>query len=116
MRFYMHCILRIKVVDVRAIKQIKMPLLYEVRKKLRALNVPYVSLSLSEKPNKKIRVIIDNKVIHFGDKRSQTFLEGASESKRKAYKARHERVLLKDGRRAIDVKYTPAWLSYHILW
>ncbi len=96
-----------------------MSLLYEVRKKLRALRVPYTSLSLSDKRTKKIRVIINNKVIHFGDKSSQTYLEGASESKRKAYKARHEKILVKDGQeqtRAIDVKYSPAWLSYHVLW
>lgn len=93
-----------------------MSLLYEVRKKLRALRVPYTSLSLSDKRTKKIRVIINNKVIHFGDKSSQTYLEGASESKRKAYKARHGKILAKDQTRAIDVKYSPAWLSYHVLW
>ena len=36
--------------------------------------------------------------------------------RRSTYRARAEGQMLKDGRRAIDVRYTPAWFSYHYLW
>lgn len=36
--------------------------------------------------------------------------------RRKSYRARHGGLKCKDGRRCIDVKYSPAWFSYHYLW
>jgi hypothetical protein len=36
--------------------------------------------------------------------------------RRKNYRTRHGGVLLKDGRKAVNVKYTPAWFSYNFLW
>ena len=36
--------------------------------------------------------------------------------RRKNYKSRHGGVLTKDGRKAISVRYTPAWFSYYFLW
>jgi hypothetical protein len=36
--------------------------------------------------------------------------------RRKNYRARHAGVINKDGKRAIDVKYSPAWFSYYFLW
>ena len=91
-------------------------LLSLVKKKLKHYNVPYESLELSNKPDKKLKVQIDGKVIHFGARDSQTYLEGASKQKRDAYRARHSKIFLKDGTRAIDKLYSPAWLSMKILW
>ncbi len=91
-------------------------LLTEVKKKLRDLKIPYQYAELSKRPDKKIMIRINNKTIHFGSKDSQTYLEQKNDEKRNAYIARHSKIYLKDGTRAIDAKYSPAWLSYHVLW
>jgi hypothetical protein len=91
-------------------------LLTKVKRKLDRLKVPYIEVALSNRPTKKIMVVINGKRIHFGAKNSNTFLEGATKQKRDNYRKRHSLIYLKDGRRAIDFKYSPAWLSYYILW
>jgi len=74
-------------------------------------------LYLSDRKDKKLLMITpDNKKVHFGAKKSITYLEGASEEKRKNYKLRHSKIYTKDGVRAIDIKYSPAMLSNSILW
>ena len=93
-----------------------MSLLELVKKKLNKLKVPYDSVTLSPNPKKKIRVVINGKSVDFGAQGSVTFLEGSTEKKKNAYIARHSKKLLKDGRRAIDVMYSPAWFSMHVLW
>jgi hypothetical protein len=91
-------------------------LLTKVKRKLDRLKVPYIEVALSNRPTKKIMVVINGRRIHFGAKNSNTFLEGATKQKRDNYRKRHSLIYLKDGRRAIDFKYSPAWLSYYILW
>lgn len=49
-------------------------LLSKVKKKLSDLNIKYDSVNLSDRPNKKIRIMINGKVIHFGAKNSVTFI------------------------------------------
>ena len=74
-------------------------------------------INISTRKGKKFMIRSpEGKLIHFGAKNSTTFLEGASEEKRKSYRARHSKIILKDGRRAIDVRYSPAFLSWHLLW
>ena len=74
-------------------------------------------IQLSPRDNKKLMLITPRgKKIHFGAKNSTTFLEGASEEKRKNYRARHSKIKLNDGRKAYRVKNTPSYLSWHILW
>jgi hypothetical protein len=36
--------------------------------------------------------------------------------RRKNYRARHKGMLTKSGKKAIAVKYSPAWFSYYYLW
>jgi hypothetical protein len=91
-------------------------LLTEVKKRMRKLGIPFQYAELSKRWNKKIKVVIDGKTIHFGEKYSTSYLEGAPEHVRDAYRARHSKIFLKDGRQAVNVKYTPAYLSYWILW
>lgn len=91
-------------------------LIFLVEEKMKKLNIPYGYVGISSKPNKKIEVVINGKTIHFGSKESLTFIEGADKQKRNAYIARHSKIMLKDGTRAIDKLYSPAWLSYHVLW
>lgn len=85
--------------------------------KLDSLGVPYVSLKISTRPGKKLVVTVKGgKTIHFGQAGSQTYLEGAPEAKRDAYRARHSKIKLKDGSLAIEQKYSPAWFAWHVLW
>ena len=91
-------------------------LLKLVGQRLDALGVKYSSVSLSDRPGKKIKLVVDGKTVHFGAKGSETYLEGASESKRAGYRARHEKIMLKTGQRAVDVELSPAWLSMNVLW
>jgi hypothetical protein len=98
-----------------------MNLLNKVENKLRELNVSFISVELSDRKDKKLKLIYydDNeniKTVHFGSKGSETFLDHNDEKKRKAYIARHSKILLKDGTRAIDKKYSSAWFSMNILW
>lgn len=91
-------------------------LLTAVKKQMKKLKIPFESVELSDRPNKKIKVVINGKTIYFGDKNSQTYLEGADKQKRDAYRARASKIYLKDRSRAIDHVYSPAWLSYHVFW
>lgn len=93
-----------------------MSLIDKVKKKLAEFKVPYELVELSDKPNKKIKIVINGKVIHFGDKNSLTFLEGADDKKRKAYQARASKITNKDGEYTYKIRYTPNFLSFNILW
>lgn len=74
-------------------------------------------IRLSTRDKKKVKVILkDDREVHFGAKGTMTFLEGADESKRAAYRKRHEAIILNNGKKAIDEYLSPAFLSYHILW
>jgi hypothetical protein len=64
--------------------------------------------------------------IHFGDKRYEQFEDRVlglysnkdhlDKRRRAAYRKRHGVTLTKDRRRAVDVKFSPAWFSWHYLW
>ena len=92
-------------------------LLDRVQKRLHKLRIPFLSVGISEKKGKKLRLtLMDGHTVDFGAAGSQTYLEGASEAKKKAYLARHSKIYLKNGKRAIDMPYSPAWLSLKVLW
>jgi hypothetical protein len=93
-----------------------MNLLYLVKQRMKQLKIPYEDVKLSDKPDKKIMTKIAGKWIHFGAKNSQTFLEGASEAKRDSYRARASKIKNKEGNFTYNIKYTPNFLSYFILW
>ena len=46
-------------------------------------------LKPSTRKNKKYQLILDDQIIHFGQKGSQTYVEGASKQKREQYLKRH---------------------------
>jgi hypothetical protein len=91
-------------------------ILQKVKKRLIELKVPYEYVRLSERPNKKIVIRIKGKTIHFGQKQSQTYIEGASEQKRNAYRARSSKITNKKGEYTYLIPFTNNYLSYHILW
>lgn len=69
--------------------------------------ITYTVVKLSKVPNQ--MTVINGGIIYFGARGSNIFIEIASEQK--GITIENE-----DGRRAIKVKYIPAWLSYFILW
>ena len=46
-------------------------------------------LKPSTRKNKKYQLVLDDQIIHFGQKGSQTYVEGASKEKREQYLKRH---------------------------
>lgn len=71
----------------------------------------------STRPTKKWMTITpDGKKVHWGDPNMQDFTQHHSSKRRKNYRKRHSGILLKDGSRAIDKKFSPAWLAYHLTW
>lgn len=70
-----------------------------------------IKLKPSTRKNKKLDAFLkDKKVGSFGDSRYTDFILSRDKTKRKAYRARHSKDLLKPG------KYTPGKLAYYILW
>lgn len=71
------------------------------------------------------------KIVHFGHKKYQQYKDSVpvsmggglwshknhgDETRRQSYRARHGGIKRKNGQKAINVKYTPGWFSYHFLW
>lgn len=55
-------------------------------------------------------------VVHWGHPTMKDFTQHHSLKRRKNYRSRHAGILLKDGSRAIDKTWSPAWLSYYVTW
>lgn len=91
-------------------------LLSRVKNKLAALGIDYESVQLSDRPNKKIKIVINGRVIHFGAKGSITYLEQTNEQKRAAYRARASKIKNKNGEYTYKIKYTPNYLAFNVLW
>jgi len=78
----------------------------------------------SDKKDKKYYYLKDGKKTYFGGNPSiyKDFLDYSeydkdlAKKKRKAYRLRHSNIILNDGSRAIDKKYSPAFFSYYLLW
>ena len=73
----------------------------------------------------------DGRKVPFGDRRYEHYKDSVpvslgggkwskkdhlDTSRRRNYRTRHAAVKLKNGKRSIDTKYSPAWFSYHLLW
>jgi hypothetical protein len=64
---------------------------------------------ISDRDKKKYMIKRDNKKIHFGQMEYEDFTKTNDETKRKNFRSRN-RAWKNAG------KFTPAWLSYHLLW
>jgi hypothetical protein len=88
----------------------------KIGKKVGVENIEY-----STRPNKRFMVTITTgkktKTVHFGQPGATTYFDDPTlTKKRDAFRARHSKIKLKDGRYAYQVFGTPAFLSYFILW
>lgn len=79
-------------------------------------------------PKKKYRaVLLDGTPVEFGSSKYQHYedrtplklfshLDHKDKIRRYNYRQRHGAILTKNGERAVDVKYSPAWFSWFFLW
>lgn len=74
------------------------------------------AFGLSGAKTKRYYVIYNNKIINFGLKNGDTYVDHNDKNKRKAWRARHSKILLKDGSPAYKNKSQASFWSYHILW
>lgn len=82
----------------------------------KTINGIKITYEKSTRPTKKWMTKTPNGLVHFGSTGYEDFTQHKDPERRKAYRKRHEAIKLKDGTRAIDKIYSPAWLSYNILW
>lgn len=54
--------------------------------------------------------------VYFGARGYGDFVAHRDARRRASYRKRAEGQRLRDGRRAVDAKGSPAWLSYNLLW
>lgn len=70
--------------------------------------------SYSDRAGKRFKVVTD-KTIHFGSDVGQTFIDHGDEQKRKAWRARHSKIM-RDGKPAYKNKDSPSYYSWNLLW
>ena len=86
--------------------------------KARRLNPEVSGIGYSTRKGKRFFVDLGDpryKSIHFGSKTGQTFIDHKDQNKRKAWKARHSKIL-KEGRPAYKNKNSPEFYSWNLLW
>ena len=82
----------------------------------KALSLGAADFGLSSARNKRYYVVYNGKRIHFGQPGAFTYSDGATVEKRRAFRARHSKIKLKDQTLAYLNKNQPAYWSYHVLW
>ena len=100
------------------------PSLYlnRVKSRARQLKIKFDAIDVSDKPNKKFMLSYNNKTIHFGNRGSNDYItlqlsnHPDADKIRNGYRARHSRLKTKNGELAYEIEYSPAYLSYYLLW
>ena len=86
----------------------------KLRKK--ALSLGATEFGRSNVKGKRFYVIFQGKKINFGSATGKTFIDHGDTKIRDAWRARHSKIKLKDGRFAYKVKTSPEWWSWTLLW
>ena len=84
----------------------------EVQRKANKLGY---TVYLSHRKGKRFYVIYNNKKIHFGLKGGSTFVDHHDKDKKKAWRARHSKILI-DGKPAYKIRSSPEYWVWAILW
>ena len=71
---------------------------------------------ISSRKHKKYAVLYKGKIIHFGDKRYEDFLDHNDPKRRDSYRKRASKIKNKKGELTFNDKFSPNYWSYHILW
>ena len=74
-----------------------------------------MELYLSDKPSKRFVIVFDNKKYYFTQPNSNTFIDGATEKQRDAYRKRHLNNPLEHDL-ITNLVHSPALFSYYISW
>jgi hypothetical protein len=87
------------------------------RKKTKIVQGTKVTYWVSTRSDKKWMTITPSgKTVHWGHPTMKDYTQHHDKKRRSNYRKRHAGVLRKDGSRAIDKKWSPAWLSYYVTW
>jgi len=70
----------------------------------------------TRKDKKWMTITPDGYKVHWGSPVMQDYTQHHDKTRRMRYKQRHAGILLKNGTRAIDKLWSPAWLSYYVTW
>lgn len=99
------------------------PYLNKVKARTKRLDLNPDKLSISNRRDKKYMYELDDgKKVHFGSYGLNDYVmylhnkDPEANQHRKSYRARHSKIMLRNNIKAIDVKYSPAWFSWHLLW
>ena len=70
----------------------------------------------SKTKNHKYYVVYKGKRINFGSDIGKTFIDHGDKKIRNAWRARHSKIKLKDGRYAYKVKTSSEWWNWRLTW
>lgn len=84
--------------------------------KTKAFKLGATEFEISKVKNKRFYVIYNGKKINFGLKNGSTFIDHKDKKKRDAWRARHSKILLKDGTPAYKNKNQSSYWSWNLLW
>lgn len=76
---------------------------------LNATNLGISKILVSSRKNKKYMVVINNKVVHFGDTNYEDFTYHGDKNKQRLFKTRNDKW-------KNSPKNSPAYLAYYLLW
>jgi len=82
----------------------------------KALSLGATEFGQSKAKGKRFYVIYQGKRINFGSATGKTFIDHGDKKIRDAWRARHSKIKLKDGRYAYKVKSTPEWWNWNLTW
>jgi len=81
----------------------------------KAINLGASDFGLSRTKNKRFYVVYQNKIINFGQKGSETFIDHNDIKKRDAWRKRHSKILRK-GYPAYLNKESPEYWNWNLTW
>ena len=84
--------------------------------KQKALNLGATEFGVSKVKNKRFYVIYNGRRINFGLKNGSTFIDHKDIKKRDAWRARHSKIMLKNGTPAYKNKHQSSYWSWSLLW
>ena len=86
------------------------------RLRVKAMELGAIDFGISDRKDKRFYVLYNGRVINFGSKQGQTFIDHGNENKKNAWIARHSKIKNKAGELVIKLKTSPSYWSYKILW
>ena len=90
--------------------------LNKLNNKLKSLGLGGKIVHSKAKNKRFAHISKEGKITNFGDPNANTFYDGASQEKRKSYKARASKIKNKQGEYTYKKKGTANYLAYNVLW